>query len=403
MTAKIEDFRTEYLNNMAKFISLELFKERVQENDENEAFSMNILRKLGTNNLLAGPIPQEYGGIGLDPITWGIGCEMIGAASAAVFTSAATIQISLIAETILVWGNELQRIQYIPYLSNGEKIGCFALTEPNGGSDPSTLETTATRVNGGWLINGQKLWIGNGSIADVALVFAQSNPRLPQRTPYPGIAAFLVDTNTPGYSAKPLSGKLGVRSSNISAIELNNCFVPNHALLGDVGQGFQIAMAAVDKGRYSTAACAVGIAQACLDACIDRARTRHQFGQPIGQFQLIQEMIANITVETEAARLLVRNAGAAISSGEDQKQLTLKIAMAKYFAPEVAIKAARNAIQIHGAYGYFSMGHVERYLRDAISLGIYEGTTQLQQLIIGRAMLGIDAFQRNFTPDERPA
>ena len=353
--------------------------------EHDEAFSTDVLRRMADVGLLGGPIPEEYGGGGADHLSYGLICEEVGKASPSIFTGALTVQISLVSQTILRWGSEEQKREYLPRFCSGEWIGAYALTEPDHGSDPAAMETSARRDGDDYVLNGQKMWISNGAVADRIILFAQSDRSKGHR----GIGAFLVPGDAPGLTRTTIEGKMGLGASNTAQLFLDNVRVPRANVLGEVGQGFAIAMSALDNGRFSTAACAVGIAQGCLDACIAYARQRQQFGKPIGQHQLVQELVADMAVETEAARLLVWKVAALKDRGESASR---EVSMAKYYASEAAVRAARNAIQLHGGVGYVREYPVERYLRDAIALTLYEGTTQIQKLIIGRDTLGVPAF-----------
>ncbi len=357
----------------------------VREREHDEGFTLDVLRQLGGAGLLGGPIPEAYGGGGVDHVSYGLICEEIGKASVSVFTGALTVQISLVSQAILRWGSDAQKQAYLPRLCAGEIIGAYALTEPNAGSDPASMETLARHDGDGWTITGQKLWISNGGQADVLLVFAQTQPGSGAR----GVTAFVVPGDADGLTRTRIEGKMGLGASNTAALFFDGVRVPNDAVLGEAGQGFRVAMTALDNGRFSTAACAVGIAQGCLDASVAYAKQRTQFGKPIGAHQLVQEMIADMAVDTDAARLLVMRVATLRDAG---KPASREVSMAKYFASEAAVRAARNAIQCHGGVGYVSEYPVERYLRDAIALTLYEGTTQIQKLIIGRDTLGIAAF-----------
>jgi butyryl-CoA dehydrogenase len=357
----------------------------VREREHDEQFSVETLRKMADAGLLGGPIPEEYGGGGIDHLSYGVICEEIGKASPSVFTTALTVQISLVSQTILRWGSDEQKQSILPKLLGGEWVGAYALTEPNAGSDPSSMETSARRDGDDWLLNGQKMWISNGGQADIIIVFAQSDPAAAHR----GVGAFLVPGDAPGLTRRPIEGKMGLGASNTAVLYFDNVRVAGDRVLGKVGDGFRVAMNALDNGRFSTAACAVGISQGCLDASVTYATQRMQFGKPIGAHQLVQEMIADMAVETEAARLLVWKVAALRDQGQPASR---EVSMAKYYASEAAVRAARNAIQVHGGIGYVAEYPVERYLRDAIALTLYEGTTQIQKLIIGRDVLGIAAF-----------
>jgi alkylation response protein AidB-like acyl-CoA dehydrogenase len=357
----------------------------VREREHDESFSVEALRRMAGAGLLGGPIPEQYGGGGIDHLSYGLICEEIGKASPSVFTTALTVQISLVSQTILRWGTEEQKHTYLPKLLGGEMVGAYALTEPDHGSDPAGMETSARRDGDDWLLNGQKMWISNGAQADVLIVFAQSDPAAAHR----GIGGFLVPGDAPGLTRRTIEGKMGLGASNTAVLFFDDVRVPGSAVLGKMGEGFRVAMSALDNGRFSTAACAVGIAQGCLEACVAYATQRMQFGRPIGAHQLVQEMIADMAVETEAARLLVWKVAALRDRGEAAGR---EVSMAKYYASEAAVRAARNAIQVHGGVGYVAEYPVERYLRDALALTLYEGTTQIQKLIIGRDTLGIPAF-----------
>ncbi|HAP68100.1 MAG TPA: acyl-CoA dehydrogenase, partial [Nitrospinae bacterium] len=296
-----------------------------------------------------------------------------------------SVQVSIVGLTVLNWGTEGQKEKYLSRLCKGEIIGCFALTEPGAGSDAANQSTTAILTNKGWVLNGTKTWISNGGIADIAVVFAQTD----KNKKHKGIAAFIIEKGTPGFTTKEIKGKLGLRASNTAELIFEDCEIPKDALLGKVGDGFEVAMSALDNGRYGVASGCVGIIQGCIDACVKYAKERHQFGKPIGSFQLIQEKIARMVVDCDASRLLVYRAGDLKNKGIKN---TLETSIAKYFASEAAVRAATDAIQIFGAYGYSNEYPVERYLRDAKVATIYEGTSEIQKLIIGHHTIGIKAF-----------
>lgn len=355
-----------------------------RENDRNCRFPRDIIEKMGELGLLGGPVPEEYGGGGLDYITYAMIVEEIGRGCSSVRTTI-SVQLSLVALTILKWGSEEQKRRYLPALCNAKIIGCFGLTEPGAGSDPSGMATTAKKVDGGWVLNGAKTWISNGGVADISIVFAQTDPARAHK----GIAAFLVEKGTPGFSSRDIHGKLGLRASNTAELFVEEVRISDDALLGKAGDGFKIAMSALDSGRYSVAAGCVGISRASIEASVKYASERRQFGKPIGGFQLVQEKIARMSVDCEAARLLVFKAGDVKNKGG---RSTLETSMAKYFATEAALRAANEAVQIHGGYGYSDEYPVERYLRDARVATIYEGTSEIQKLIIGSHVTGIKAF-----------
>ncbi len=355
-----------------------------RERDRGEIFPHDIIAKLGALGFLGPTVPEQYGGMGLDFISEAVIFEEIGRADSSIRTTL-SVQISLTELPILRWGTEDQKRRYLPRLASGEWLGCFALTEPGVGSDASNLATRAVRDGDEWVLNGRKMWISNGGVARLALVFAQTDPALKHK----GLAAFLVETDTPGFSAPSIHGKLGLRSSNTAELVLEDVRVPADNMLGDIGQGFQIAMSALDDGRFGVASGCVGIIQACVDASTKYAQERHAFGQPIAGFQLVQELIADMVLDLETARLLVYRAGYLKNKGVKN---TRETSLAKWHASESAVRAALNAIQVHGGYGYSDEYPVERYLRDAKVATLYEGTTQIQKLIVGRFTTGIDAI-----------
>jgi butyryl-CoA dehydrogenase len=355
-----------------------------RERDRAERFPHDVLKKMAPIGFLGGPIPEEYGGMGVDFISHAIITEAIGRADSSVRTTL-SVQISLVEITILKFGTEEQKRTWLPRLCTGEVIGCFGLTEPAVGSDATRLQASAKRDGDDWIINGRKMWISNGSVSKLALVFATVDPSKGHK----GITAFLIDREKSPYGSQALHGKLGLRSSDSSELILDNVRVPDSMRLGEVGAGFRIAMAALDSGRYSVAAGAVGQAQAAIDASVAYATQRHAFGKPIAAHQLVQEMIADMVVETEAARLLVYRAGHLKNKGVAS---TRETSIAKLYAGEIAQRACDNAIQIHGGYGFSDEFPVERLWRDARVNRLYEGTTQIQKLIIGRFATGIDAI-----------
>ncbi|RME48911.1 MAG: acyl-CoA dehydrogenase [Chloroflexi bacterium] len=355
-----------------------------RERDRQEIFPWDIIRDMAKLGFLGPTLPEKYGGMGLDYISEAIIFEEVGRADSSVRTTL-SVQISLTELPILQFGTEEQKQKYLPKLASGEWIGCFGLTEPQAGSDAANQQTRAVKDGNEWVLNGRKMWISNGGIASLALVFAQTDPELKHR----GIAAFLVETDTPGFSTQDIHHKLGLRSSNTAELILEDVRVPAENLLGEVGQGFKIAMYALDQGRYGVASGCVGIIQGCIDASVKYAQEREAFGRPIAGFQLVQELIADMVLDCEAARLLVYRAGHLKNKGVPN---TRETSLAKWYASEAAVKAALNAIQIHGGYGYSDEYPVERYLRDAKVATLYEGTTQIQKLIIGRATTGISAF-----------
>ncbi len=355
-----------------------------RDNDRNERFDTDLVRKLGDMGYLGPIVSEEYGGRGLDYRTYALIVEEVGRGDSSART-VVSVQTSLVCSSIQRWGSEEQKHEWLPRLCSGEILGCFGLTEPDTGSDAANLKTRAERTSGGWKITGQKQWISNGNHAKLALVFAQTDPEQKHR----GLAAFLVPTDSPGFSSASIHGKLGLRASDTAELSLDGVEVGDEALLGDVGDGFKVAMSALDSGRYSVAAGCVGICQGCVDASVEYSKNRRQFDRPIASFQLVQQMIADMVVDTEAARALVWRAGWLKDTG---KPNTTETSIAKLFATEAAVRTANTAIQVHGGSGYVDDYPVERYLRDARVTTLYEGTSQIQKLIIGRAATGINAM-----------
>ena len=369
----------------AKSFADKEIRPHVRERARDESFPLEIMRKLADNGLLGGTFPEEYGGAGIDNVSYVLLCEAIGGASPSVFTAALTVQLSLVSTGVYVFGTEEQRQRWLPDLFAAKKVGAFALSEPNIGSDPAGMELTAVRNEGGWILSGSKFWISNGCQADVILVFAQTDPG----ARHEGIGAFLVDGDSPGLERRPIEEKLGLHASNTAALFFDGVHVGDDRLLGKPGDGFKIAQTSLEAGRTSTAAAAVGIIQSCLDACVNYAKGREQWGKPIASHQLIQEMVADMATDCEAARLLTMEAARTRDAGQPA---TKNVVMAKHFATEAAVRAARTAIALHGGVGYLGEYPVEGMLRDAIGLSLYEGTTQIQKLILGRELLGVSAF-----------
>ena len=356
----------------------------VRENDRNEKFDLDLVRKLGEMGFLGPIVAEEYGGRGLDYRTYGLIVEEIGRGDSSART-VVSVQTSLVCSSIQRWGSEEQKKQWLPKLCTAEILGCFGLTEPDSGSDAASLKTRAEKIDGGWRLTGQKQWISMGNYAKVALIFAQTDPEKKHR----GLACFLVPTESDGFSSAEVHGKLGLRGSDTAELFLDGVEVGDEALMGEVGEGFKIAMSALDSGRFSVASGCVGICQGCVNASVDYAKERKQFGRPIAAFQLVQQMIADMIVDTEAARGLVWRAGWLKDTGQPN---TTETSIAKLFATEAAVRSANTAIQVHGGAGYVDDHPVERYLRDARVTTLYEGTSQIQKLIIARAATGVNAM-----------
>ena len=372
------------IEDTARQFADEVVAPRIRASDRECRFDTDLARRLGEMGYLGAPVAERYGGRGLDFVTFALITEQIGRIDSAART-VVSVQTALVCGSIERWGTEEQKRRWLPGLCSGELFGCFGLTEPDSGSDAAAMKTRAERTNGGWRIDGQKMWISLGDVADVALVFAQTDPTKGGR----GLACFLVPTATPGFSSQEIHGKLGLRSSDTASLAFDGLEVGDDALLGEVGDGFKIAMSALDLGRYSVAAGCVGICDGCVDASVAYATEREQFGVPIARFQLVQAMIAEMIVKRDAAKLLVIRAGLLKDAGRPS---TTETSIAKLYASESAVECANAAIQVHGGSGYVDDHPVERYLRDARVTTLYEGTSEIQKLIIGRAATGVDAI-----------
>lgn len=351
--------------------------------DRAESVDTSIIKKLGEIGFFGLTIPEEYGGLGGDYRTYCIGMEELGRADSAV-RGIVSVSMGLVGKVILSHGTEAQKRRWLPGIATGDVLGCFGLTEPDNGSDPGDLKTRAVRVGDEYVVNGSKIFITNGTWADLCLVFARTGGPGPK-----GISAFLVPTDTPGFEAREIHGKLGLRGQATAELFFTDMRVPVDAMLGAEGQGFSLAMHSLDKGRVSVGAGCVGIIQGCLEASVAYARERRQFDRPLASFQMIQDMIADMSVDADAGRMLVWKAADLIERGQPFGTAASK---AKYYCSEAAVRAANSAIQIFGGYGYVDEYPVAKYLRDARVMTLYEGTSQIQKLLIGRAETGISAF-----------
>ncbi|MEU4789388.1 acyl-CoA dehydrogenase family protein [Micromonospora tulbaghiae] len=351
--------------------------------DRRESVDPEIVDKLGRLGFLGLTIPEEDGGSGGDHLSYCLVLEELGRGDSAV-RGIVSVSLGLVAKAIAAHGSAAQRAEWLPRLCAGTALGCFALTEPDSGSDAAALTTRATRDGGDWLITGAKTFITNGTVADVVLLFARTGG-----PGHRGISAFLVPTDVAGLTRREIHGKLGLRGQATGELRFDAVRVPDSARLGPAGGGFRLALATLAKGRMSVAAGCVGIAQGCLDAAVGYAGQRTQFGKPIAGHQLVQQLLAAIAVDTAAARLLVWRVADLVDRGE---AFATEASMAKLFASEAAVRAANNAVQVFGGYGYIDEYPVGKYLRDARVATLYEGTSQIQQLLIGRALTGVNAF-----------
>ncbi|WP_031075521.1 acyl-CoA dehydrogenase family protein [Streptomyces sp. NRRL S-118] len=352
--------------------------------DRAESVDRSIVKKLGEVGFLGLTIPEEYGGSGGDHLAYCLVTEELGRGDSSV-RGIVSVSLGLVTKTVAAWGSEEQKRRWLPRLTAGDALGCFGLTEPGTGSDAGNLTTRAVRDGDDYVINGTKMFITNGTWADVVLLFARTGDAPGHR----GVSAFLVPTGTPGLTRRAIHGKLGLRGQATAELVLEDVRVPASALLGPEGKGFSIAMSALAKGRMSVAAGCVGIAQAALDAAVRYAGEREQFGKPIASYQLVQELISDISVDVDAARLLTWRVADLIDRGEE---FATAASTAKLYASEAAVRAANNALQVFGGYGYIDEYPVGKLLRDARVMTLYEGTSQIQKLIIGRALTGVSAF-----------
>ena len=356
-----------------------------REDDRSGYYRPEIIRKMASLGLVAGLLPPEYGGSGLDNVSHAILVEEIGRVNFAYVVSIFMVQVCLVELTILNWGTREQKEKYLPRLATGELLGCFGAVEPNVGSDAGAVETTALLDKDEWVLSGSKTWITNANMADIAIILARTDKSKERGK----LTTFLVETKTPGFTAREIEGKMGIRAANTAEVSLDYCRVPKENVVGEVGHGLKVALSAIDNARFTMGAGCVGIAQACIDTSVKYAQERQQFKRPIGQFQLIQEMIADMITETEAARYLVYRAGYLRDKGLPYSRET---AIAKYYASKVAMQAADRAIQIHGGYGYSDEFPVERYYRDARVAPLFAGTNEIQKLIIAQHALGLSAI-----------
>ena len=350
------------------------------ELDREGRFPSQHLPKMAALGLLGMPFPPEYGGAGADHVSYAIAIEELSRCCAATGV-VCSVNNSLAGWPLLAFGTEAQKRRFLAPMAKGERLGAYALSEPGAGSDPAGMSTTAVKKGDGWVLNGQKNFITNGSAAEIFIVFAKTDPPAKHR----GISAFVVEKGTAGFTQSPPEEKMGIRAAHSTQLFFDNVEVPKENLLGKAGEGFVIAMRTLEGGRIGIAAQAVGIAQACVDASAAYAKEREQFGRPIGKFQAIQFKLADMAVRTEAARLLTYKAAAMKDAGGKYGTMS---SMAKLFASEAAMKNAIEAVQIHGGNGYTTDYPVERFMRDAKITEIYEGTSEIQRLVIGRDVLG---------------
>jgi butyryl-CoA dehydrogenase len=349
------------------------------EMDEKAEFPVHVASEMAALQYFGLEIPAAYGGAGLDSVSYAIVIEEISKASGAMGLCI-SVHNSVATFPVYEFGNESQRQAFLIAMAKGEKIGTFCLTEPNAGSDASSIETTAVRDGDGYILNGSKIFVTNGGVSGLNLIFAITNPSKSVRE----YSVFVVESEREGLEKGAQEDLMGMRGNPVCPIVLNDCRVPKQNLLGGEGQGMKIALSTLDGGRIGIGSQALGIAQACLEASIKYARERYQFGKPIADFGAIQGFLADMATRVEAARLLILRA----SSLRDRKMPhSRESAMAKLFASETAVEAARTGLQIHGGYGYSKAYPIERYYRDAKVCEIYEGTSEVQRIVIARSLI----------------
>lgn len=368
----------------AEFVDAEIVP-HIQEWDRAESIDLGLITRLGELGFLGLTIDEEYGGTEVDMLSYVLVCEELGRGDSSV-RGVVSVSLGLVTKTIATYGSPEQRQYWLPKLTSGEALGCFALTEPDSGSDAGSLRTRATRDGDDWVLNGEKIFITNGTWASVALVFARTSDDGGR-----GVTAFLVPTDTPGFTTTTIHGKLGLRGQATASLAFEDVRVPDSARLGEVGKGLAIALSALAKGRISVAAGGVGVAQAALDAAVRYSTERTQFGAPIASKQLVQELLADSAVDVESARMLTWRAAGMVDAGVSSKEVTAPASMAKLSASETAVRVANNCLQVFGGYGFIDEYPLGKYLRDARVLTLYEGTSQIQKLIIGRSLTGVDA------------
>lgn len=354
-----------------------------RDRDRAESFDLELVRRIGSMGYIGAIVDEDLGGAGLDYLSYGLILEELGRVDSSART-VVSVGTSLVAGTIARWGSDEQRA-LLPRLCSGEALGCFGLTEPDTGSDAGALRTKAVAAGDGWRISGQKMWISLASHAEHALVFARTGPDPGPR----GVTCFLVPTELAGFSTRRIKGKHGLRASDVAEVFLDEVEVGPEHVLGEVGGGFRVAMSALESGRFSVAAGCAGICQAALDEALAYAGERQQFDRPIASFQLVQKMLAEISVQTDAARMLVWRSADAKDRGAEN---VLETSTAKLYASEAAVRCASLALQVHGGAGYVDDHPIERHLRDARVTTLYEGTTQVQEMIVGRKLTGINAL-----------
>ncbi len=368
------------VRKMVREFALREIAPTIKEHDREQTFDRSLLDKMAEQGLLGICLPVKYGGAGMDYISLGVACEELERVdtSARVIMS---VHVGLNSLALLQWATEAQKQRYLVPQAMGERIGTYALTEPNAGSDAAAIQTTARKEGDTYILSGEKMWISLADVADSFIIIAYTDRSQKHR----GMSAFIVDRDMPGVSTGTIHGKLGVRAGNTGFISMQDVPVPAENRLGEEGEGFKIAMSALDNGRYTVAWGAVGLTQACLDASAKYANEREAFGVCIGQHELVQQMIAKMVQRVEAGRLLCLKAGWMKNQGQRN---TRETSLAKWYACDASFDSAADAVQIHGAYGYSDEYDVERYLRNSKGAVIYEGSREIQQILQAQYALG---------------
>ncbi|MCM3706395.1 MULTISPECIES: acyl-CoA dehydrogenase family protein [Cytobacillus] len=379
MNFEITDEQQSVKKLVRKFVDKEIIP-YIQEWDRKGHFEPEILKKLAELQLMGVCIPEQYGGVGMDYNTLAIVCQELERGDTS-YRTAVSVHTGLNSMTLLQWGTEEQKQKYLVPQAQGKKIGAFGLTEPNAGSDVAAMNSTAVLDGDSYVLNGSKTWISLCDVADHFLIFAKTDYDVGHK----GITAFIVERNFPGVETKAIKGKLGIRAGNTGEVFLSDVRVPISNRLGEEGEGFKIAMSALDNGRFTVAAGAVGLIEASLEASLKYCHERKTFGKDIGQHQLVQQMIAKMSANFEISKLLVFKAGWLKNKG---KRNTRETSLAKWIACDAAFEAANDAVQIHGAYGYSDDYPVERFLRNAKAPVIYEGTREIHTIMQGEYALG---------------
>ncbi len=379
MDFSLTDEQREVQETVRRFVDDRILPNAIQ-NDIDHRLDTEAIDGMAELGLLGIVVPEEYGGAGMDFVSEALVCEEIERGESALRTLI-SVHVGLNSLSILKFGTEEQKQTYLAPQARGERIGCFGLTEPGAGSDVAAMGSTARREGDVYVLNGQKNWISYATVADNALVFARTDPAAGHK----GITAFIVEKGTKGYSARDIEHKLGIWAGSTGELFFDELEVPAENVLGEEGQGFEIAMYSLDQGRFTVAAGALGVVRACLERSVEYARERETFGQPIGRYQFVQDMIAEMVLDYETSKLLVMQAAWLKDQGVRN---TRETSLAKWHATESAFKAANLAIQVHGSYGYSAEYGIERYFRNARAPIIYEGTTQIHKMMQAEHALG---------------